>query len=358
MINQIRIFRLLTLCLIVFCFTDCNRDDSLQDSFTDNQETIDDDIDNDTDDNENNDNTNDQEPTGDDIDGDTDDNENNDDTDDSEDGDGEITEITLYKVVEGNITKVKDYEVTGSSLEFQNDIAKHQEIWELTKKVIPQNQMNLITEFLIFSGGSSGIAGYVVEKVDDLSKWHFAIAIDYAYEGGFNKDGELVHTLIHEFGHVLTLNITQVDATISDEDCMNYFTGEGCAKPEAYINLLQTRFWADIEDEFNAISTEEEHAAFYTKYRDRFVTNYAATNPGEDIAEVFARFVIRAGGVNGNAITEQKIQLMYDAEELTAVRDYIRQNDIVAKRSTFLPAEKLKRIHFCGTTRKRANSKF
>lgn len=321
--NLIRLLKLLTFCLIVFCFTNCKRDDSVQDSFTDDQESVDDN------------------------------------TDDSQGGEGEIT---LYSVVDGNITKVKDYEVTGSDLEFQNDVDKHQEVWELTKKVIPPNHMNLITEFLIFSGEASGTAGFVIEKEVDLTKWQFAIAIDLAYEGEFNKDGELVHTIIHEFGHVLTLNNTQVDSAISDADCMQFFTGEGCAKSDAYINLLQTRFWADIEDEFNAVSTEEESAAFYTKYKDRFVSDYAATNPGEDIAEVFATFSIRSGGVNGNAVAEQKIQLMYDADELTAVRDYIRandivSNDIVAKISTTLPSEKLQRKHFCGTSRIRANSK-
>lgn len=332
-----RLSKLLLLCFTLICFVSCNDDDSFQDEFTDDQESVD---------------SEDDEETGEDnTDGDTDGGDN---TDSSAGGEGEIT---LYNIVGTNLVKVNDFEVTGIALEFQNDVAKHQEIWELTKKVIPASQMTRISEFLIFSGEESGTAGFVIPKADDLSKWQFAIAIDLAYEGGLNTDGELVHTIVHEFGHVLTLNNTQLDSSITATDCMNFFPGEGCAKSEAYINLLQTQFWADIEDEFNMLESEESVAAFYEKYNDRFVTDYAATNPGEDIAEVFAAFVIRAGGVNGTSIVEQKIQLMYDASELTELRDFIRSNDIVAKGVGFLPTGKLKRKYACGTSFKRTNFK-
>jgi len=62
------------------------------------------------------------------------------------------------------------------------------------------------------------------------------------------------------------------------------------------------------------------------KYKDRFVTDYAATNPGEDIAEVFATFVTQADQPRGNSIADQKIKLLYDFPELTQLRDKIRQN--------------------------------
>ncbi len=39
--------------------------------------------------------------------------------------------ITLYQVEGEDIIKIQDYEVEGELLEFQNDINKHQELWEL-----------------------------------------------------------------------------------------------------------------------------------------------------------------------------------------------------------------------------------
>lgn len=242
---------------------------------------------------------------------------------------GDQGEITLYSVANQSLTKVKDFEVTGAYLTLQNDTEKHDAIWEMVKKVIPESNMDKISEFLIYAGATTETLGFVIQTNDDLSKWKYAIAIDLAYESGtLNGDGELLHTIIHEFGHVVTLNNDQVDASIDESSCTNFFVGEGCAKSNAYINLLQTKYWDDIWDEYNNIGSEEAQNSFFTKYQDRFVTDYAATNPGEDIAEVFAAFVQRAGGVNGTSIAEQKIQLMYDETELTNLRTFIRSSDL------------------------------
>jgi len=197
-----------------------------------------------------------------------------------------------------------------------------------------------MSQFMIFAGESNGTAGYVYNTTVDLSKWGMGIAIDFAYEGGFNAGGELAYTIIHEFGHILTLENRQVDASISESDCKNYFVGEGCAKAEAYINKTYQKGWADIWDEFLKVQEKESESAseeFYTKYEERFVTGYASTNPGEDIAEVFATFVTRNGGVNGSSIAEQKIQIMYDHPELIELRNYIRGNTANEKGRSYLP---------------------
>ncbi|MFS4493710.1 hypothetical protein [Maribacter sp. 2308TA10-17] len=269
----------------------------------------------------------------------TDTTNSDDDSNNSPDSDGGEGEITLYRVDGENLIKEKDFNVTGKELDFQKDTAKHQEVWALTKKIIPASYLAKMSRFMIFAGENNGTAGYVYDTAQDLSEWEMGIAIDFAYPSGvFNGDGELAYTIIHEFGHILTLDNTQVDASISENDCSNYFTGEGCAKKEAYINKLQTRFWADIADEHSKLGEDyDKQDAFYTKYQDRFVTGYASTNPGEDIAEVFATFVTRNGGVNGSSIAEQKIQLMYDHSELIGLRDFIRGNSATAKGKRMLP---------------------
>ncbi|MFK7813088.1 MAG: putative zinc-binding metallopeptidase [Maribacter sp.] len=268
---------------------------------------------------------------------------------------GDEGEITRYLVNGDKIVKEKDYEVAGKALEFQNDVAKHQEIWELTKRIIPTNYLAKMSHFMIFVGEDNGTAGYVYETEANLSKWEMGIAIDFAYEGGgLNADGELAHTIIHEFGHILTLDNTQVDSSVSENNCQNYFPGEGCAKKEAYINKLQARYWADIQDEHSNIGeNENELDSFYVKYQDRFVTDYASTNPAEDIAEVFATFVIRNGGVNGNTISEQKIQLMYDHPELIGLRNFIKGNTASAKGKRALPiASSWKKVNTLGNSKR------
>lgn len=230
-------------------------------------------------------------------------------------------EITLYKVEGEYITKIKDYKVSGQDLNYQKDTAKHLELWQLVKDVVPPSYRNKMSEFVIYNGGSNGTAGFVIEKNQELSKWKMGIAIDYA-----DDRTELVYTVIHEFGHILTLNNDQVDGLVSEDSCNNYFTGEGCSKTPSYINKLQSKYWADIWTNYlNAQNSESALNSFYNKNKSRFVTQYASTNPGEDIAEVFATFVTK-NNTNGNTIADKKIQLMYQHPELVNLRNYIRKN--------------------------------
>ncbi|MFY0630633.1 MAG: hypothetical protein JXR05_09645 [Flavobacteriaceae bacterium] len=244
-------------------------------------------------------------------------------------------EITLYRVNGSDLQKIRDYQVTGQDVAYQNDVTKHQELWGLTKNVVPLANRNKMSEFMIYNGSVTGSAGYVVETKQDLSEWQMGLAINYA-----DDQNELVYTIIHEFGHILTLNDTQVDASISSGACSSYFTGEGCSKNASYINKIFELGWKDVWSEFQqAQNNQADHQAFYEKYRDRFVTNYASTNPGEDIAEVFATFVTRNDKPTGTTIAEKKILLMYDHSELVELRNYIRTNLNVGGRSrSMLPA--------------------
>ncbi|EZH71339.1 hypothetical protein ATO12_08090 [Aquimarina atlantica] len=255
-------------------------------------------------------------------------------TDSGTNGDG--GSITLYKVDGDKIIKEKDYNVTGKLLEFQKDTKKHEEIWDLVKKIVPPDYRSKMSEFVIFAGENDGTAGYVVERTPDLSKWQMGIAIDFAYQGGFNARGELAYTIVHEFGHIITLDKVQVDSSVSQENCKNFFTGEGCSRDNSNINKLYQNHWADIWEEFRKVNNQSDAQKFYDKYKERYVTQYASTNPGEDIAEIFATFVTRAGGVNGSSRAEKKIQMMYDNAEMIKLRNYIRGNIAKSSRS-FLP---------------------
>ena len=248
---------------------------------------------------------------------------------------GDEGEITLYTIDGDQIIKKKDFQVSGQDLVYQKDVAKHQELWTLTKNVVPSNYRTKMNQFMIFNGAANGTAGYVFQTKNDLSLWQMGLAINFA-----DDQQELTYTTIHEFGHILTLNNDQVDANISTSSCSNFHTGEGCSKAASYINKVYQLYWADIWDEFQrARDNETAHQAFYEKYQDRFVTNYAATNPGEDIAEIFAVFVTRSNQPTGNTIADKKVQLMYDYPELVELRNYIRSNTSAkGKGRSFLPA--------------------
>ena len=83
---------------------------------------------------------------------------------------------------------------------------------------------------------------------------------------------ELTFTLIHEYGHLLTLNDEQVkidaylfhnpdddDAYFEAEDaCETYFPGEGCALRSSYLYQFYTQFWDDMYDEWLDIQFIED----------------------------------------------------------------------------------------------------
>lgn len=221
----------------------------------------------------------------------------------------------------------------------------HQEIWDAIRYLLPNDILKEeVRRFLIFTDGPDGTLAYVEQLPDDPEKWQFAVDIEDA-RNMFSK--EFVHTIIHEFGHIVTLRNNQVPPDLTrpsppddqeqDEpstvelSCRTFYTGEGCANPGSYINLFVERFWDDIFNEHvsgaNAAETQEEYddfvTRFYDKYPDRFVSEYAATNPGEDIAESFAFFVLQEKPT-GDSIAEQKVLFFYEFEPLIQMRTHMR----------------------------------
>ena len=160
----------------------------------------------------------------------------------------------------------------------------------------------------------------------DPSRWMLHVDIVDAQ----NPD-ELTYTLIHEFAHVLTLNETQVafDMEVFNEpdnesvyeeaeaSCPTYFPGEGCSLRQSYINAFFDAFWSDIYPDW--LESDPDSDEFYQAYEDQFVTDYAATNPGEDIAESFTAFVLEPKP-DGDTIAEEKVLFFYNYPELVQLR--------------------------------------
>lgn len=232
---------------------------------------------------------------------------------------------------------------------FLNSQEKHQELWGYFTSLFPVEFRSQVNEFAIFTDGKSGTYAAVYQDENDPAKWTLALDYQDSYEGdGFNKK-ELPYTLIHEFGHLLTLNETQIDlqpfsfqipAGKTQEQVLNeaaaacaprYYLQEGCTKESSTINQFYQRFWVDIIDEkqrIEEIEDEEQYfaqsEAFYTKYQDRFVTDYAATNVGEDIAESWTAFILKERPENPQTVADQKVAFFYEYPTLVSLQQYIR----------------------------------
>ncbi|MCE7993186.1 MAG: hypothetical protein HEP71_14465 [Roseivirga sp.] len=203
--------------------------------------------------------------------------------------------------------------------------ARQQEFWSFFTGLIPSDMWPQITKLTLYADDEDGTAAYVAPiNENDLSKWEMGWNLAYVWDS--NQElvkGETAFTAIHEFAHVLTLNAGQVN--VSASACSSFHTGEGCSNNNSYINAFFQQFWTDIYDENKAITNDDGYLAFYQKYKNRFVSEYAATNPGEDIAETFAVFVVN-NLPSGNSVADQKLNSLSEQEALVNMRQRIREN--------------------------------
>ncbi|MCA9980870.1 MAG: hypothetical protein KDD89_08555 [Anaerolineales bacterium] len=216
----------------------------------------------------------------------------------------------------------------------------HAEIWDFTHRLLPNDVLQAeIVQFVIFTDGVEETLAYVSPLDENPEKWLVAIDIADVEAAGSLVNPDFVHTLVHEFAHVLSLENDQVPPDYeaielanegSDEysevaeSCQTFYTGEGCSLPESYINAFFFDYWEPIYDDLPEDPDDADGLAdFYDQYADQFVTDYAATNPGEDIAESFTFFVLR-DKPQDNSVASAKVNFFYNYPRLVQMRQEIR----------------------------------
>ncbi len=243
--------------------------------------------------------------------------------------------LVMYSVHEDEISDPEYEDVSAELRVLQEDSASHERVWQFFTAIIPQERRDFVRNFIVFTDGQNGTLAAVEQTADDPYSWMIEIDPEDS-----NDKQDFTFTLIHEYGHLLTLNSAQVavdehvfnnpeddDAYFEAEDnCATYFTGEGCATSSSYFYLFFDEFWADTYNEWLDIEMIEDDDAyydaldeFYLGRDDEFVTEYAMTNPGEDIAESWAVFVTYPKPA-GNTIGENKVLFFYQFPELVELR--------------------------------------
>ena len=205
--------------------------------------------------------------------------------------------------------------------------ATFQRIWRAVVAILPEKFLSKeIVEFHIHTDGVDNTLAYVTLHESIPNKWIIAIdSADFTHE----NDKDFIHTVIHEFAHIVFLNKSQVNPDVVDA-CTNYSITEGCSNPESYINAYYAQFWADIiADNPSALADvdptdEDEITTFHGKYQEQFVSEYAATNPVEDAAEIFVHFVLGRKPQHTTKATDEKIVFLYQFPELVELRNKIR----------------------------------
>ena len=246
--------------------------------------------------------------------------------------------LVTYEVTGDKITGPQIEPVSSDLKDEQKDRETHETIWNYFASIIPSQERAQISEFSIFTDGRGKHLAAVGQTFSDPKQWILQVDILDA-----KSYYDLTYTLVHEQGHLLTLNSEQVppsnaifkypnNETIYKQEvsaCPQYFPGEGCSMPDSYINEFFNRFWADIYAEWQQIDLEEDEDTrytmiedFYNTYEDQFVTDYAPTSPMEDIAESWAFFVL-SPKPELNSIAKEKILFFYEYPELVELRTQI-----------------------------------
>ena len=249
--------------------------------------------------------------------------------------------LVTYQIDGNQIGHPSKDSVPKSLKVYQDDKRSQAAIWDYFAALIPLDQRSFMAHYVVFTDGKDNILASVAQSSSSPNEWDLSVDI---IDTSNPKD--LTFTLIHEFGHLLTLNPDQVtpsqaifDQPESDsvydketQACSNYFPGEGCSHDNSYINLFVNRFWDEIYDEWSEIDVIEDEDtyydsldSFYEKYDDQFVTDYAPTSPAEDVAESWSYFILKAKPAN-RTIANQKVLFFYEFPELIELRKQIAQN--------------------------------
>ncbi len=218
------------------------------------------------------------------------------------------------------------FDVNRDSIDVSNasspEVAEQaQAIWSRFVSLIPADQRQMVSSFELNPAEASG--AYVYPADEDPTKWVLGVSLELGED--------LDYVLIHEFGHLLTLQATEVPpAPDGDPDsCPTYFTGEGCALRGTTMADFVQRFWPQAQiDEIARLHDAEDYdglEAFYDEHRDDFVTDYATTNPAEDLAETFAVFVTEERPT-GNTIADQKVNMLWSDPDMVTLRTEILAN--------------------------------
>ncbi len=247
--------------------------------------------------------------------------------------------LVVYQVNGDQIESPENLWVPSDYKVYQEDAASHQRVWHYFMSLVPAEHRKWIVEYVIFTDGFSNTLAWIDQvEFDDNARWQLGIDV-------LDSDDPilLTYTIVHEMGHVLTLNADQI---VHEEDegyspyqntavCPQFMSTEGCSTPESYINNFYQSFWVDTYEEWMETIYKADTASpdefselvrqFYSNHPNTFVSEYAPTNIKEDMAESFEEFVLQPRPL-GNNTAHRKVLFFYDYPELVALRQQMIQN--------------------------------
>ena len=279
----------------------------------------------------------------------------------------ELTYISGYQVFDGcpGCDWRNDYHnPVDAELEKFQDEDLHKQLFDMYVSITPKQILSEVVYFEIATDDYGGAESAAVGRDGSLPMkyWLSIDPLDMAPSAGPIDEQWHKSVMIHENAHILSLGSSQSDnddpfSSTGIDDLYespytelrkivqekvsactpNYYDdASGCMKNNSYMNKFFQKFWVDIYPSFKWFFEFDDNdkfldhnALFYKKYEKQFVTEYAASNPSEDLAESFTAFVLQEKPTKSTVSfihSDQKILFFYDFPELVEMRDFIRSN--------------------------------
>ncbi len=217
--------------------------------------------------------------------------------------------------------------------------------WNVFYNMFPKRiTQKYIKRLVLITDGEDEKTGALGALNEDNTEWQLVldpIDVDFTSKDD-SRISQSIYTLVHEFGHLLTLNNTQIkprpESKIDQDSNEPYVTLEGVTNKRSYLNKFVNEFWDDgLLEEWDFIQktycyTEQKSCLekLYGLYKDNyttFLTDYAAESPEEDIAESWTAFVLGEGKIkNPKTVADKKINFFYQFDELVYYRKIIKKN--------------------------------
>ncbi|HEY9152179.1 MAG TPA: hypothetical protein VIN60_04780, partial [Anaerolineales bacterium] len=207
----------------------------------------------------------------------------------SSDSNPDTITLVIYQVNGNQISDPAYEKVSNKFKKDQQNTTSQEQAWHFFTTLIPLQDRQMVSEYMVFTDGPGNVLAAVEQTDANPTQWIMEMDIE-----DLQDKNELAFTIVHEDGHLLTLNSQQVppdikvfndpnNDTLYNQEvaaCPTYFTGEGCSKPNSYIDQFYNHFWAPIASEWQKIDQHSNDSdptqyyndlyAFYQKYADRF----------------------------------------------------------------------------------------
>jgi len=193
------------------------------------------------------------------------------------------------------------------------------EVWDaFTRIATPAFTSEVILTYGVGDSAESDLLAWVTQDTGSPEYWHLSVNLNGAQDFSY-----LLTTLVHEYAHLITLDLDQMPPT---HDCALETPSQECWYEDSYLAAFWQEFWSGYGGDAPAAANDDDEVtrAFYEAHEDDFITSYAAKSVAEDIAESFMAYVVEPVPDPARSTIAAKMAFFERYPELSAIRERIR----------------------------------